>query len=208
VIDVIVSDAEPLFLDGLVRVIRQDPELRLVADAADGRAALAAIRSHRPAVALLARELVELSGERVLGAVVRDRLPTRVVLFDAAPGDEVWDVLGGGAAGVLSRRVSGEAVRAAVRCVARGGTVLCADAQAAVARQIRARQVRERPLLSGREREVLRLVADGLSAPEIAGRLQLAPTTIRTHVQHLLDKLEARDRAQLIHNAMRKNLLD
>jgi two-component system nitrate/nitrite response regulator NarL len=207
-IEIVVGHPEPLFLDGLARVIHQDSELRLVADAADGRAALAAIREHRPAVALLARELTDLSGERVLAAVVRDGLPTRVVLLDPAPGEDVWGALGDGAAGVLSRRVSADAIRAAVRTVAGGGTALCADAQAAVAREIRARRPREQPLLSPRERQVLQLVAEGLSSPRIAARLQLGTTTVRTHVQHLLNKFEAHDRAQLIHKAMRRNLLD
>jgi two-component system nitrate/nitrite response regulator NarL len=207
-IDVVAGDPEPLFLDGLVRVIRQDAGLRLVADTADGRSALAAIRRHRPAVALLARGLARLSGERVLDAVIRDGLPTRVVLLDRAPGDDVCDLLGEGAAGVLSRRVSADVVRAAVRRVAGGGTALCEDAQTAVAREIRAHRPRERPLLSARELEVLQLVAEGCSAPQIAARLQLATTTVRTHVQHLLDKLEARDRAQLIRNAMRRRLLE
>ncbi len=207
-IDVLVGDPEPLFRDALVRVIRQDSALRLVADAADGQAALRAIRAHRPAVALLGRALDEPSGDRILAAVVRDELPTRVVLLDPEPSGDVWGALGDGAAGVLSRRVSGDAVREAVRTVARGGTALCADAQAAVASEIRARRPLDRPLLSARELQVLRLVADGRTAPEIAGRLQLATTTVRTHVQHLLDKLEARDRAQLIHHAMRRHLLD
>ena len=207
-IHVVVGDSEPMFLDGLARVIRQDSELHLVADVADGSAALDAIREHRPEVALLSRRLSELSGERVLAAVVRDELPTRILLLDHAPGDAVWDALGGGAAGVLSRRVSPEAIRAAVRTVAGGGTALCEDAQAAVAGEIRARHPREEPLLSAREREVLALIADGRTAPEIATQLQLAATTVRTHIQRLLEKLQARDRAQLIHHAMRRNLLD
>jgi two-component system nitrate/nitrite response regulator NarL len=207
-IDVVVGDSEPMFLDGLARAIRQDSELHLVAGAADGPAALEAIREHRPAVALLSQRLGELSGERILAAVVRDALPTRVLLLDYASADAVWDALGGGAAGVLSRRASQDAIRAAVRTVAGGGTALCEDAQAAVAGEIRARRAREEPLLSAREREILALIAGGWTAPEIAAELHLAITTVRTHIQHLLDKLQARDRAQLIHHAMRRHLLD
>jgi two-component system nitrate/nitrite response regulator NarL len=204
-IDVVVGDSEPMFLDGLVRVIRQDSELHLVAGVADGPAALAAIREHLPAVALLSQPL---GAERILAAVVRDALPTRILLLDRAPADAVWDALGGGAAGVLSRRVSPDAIRAAVRTAAGGGTALCEDAQAAVAGEIRARRPHEEPLLSARERESLAHIAQGWTAPEIAAELQLAITTVRTHIQHLLDKLQARDRAQLIHHAMRRHLLD
>ena len=207
-IDVLVCDGHPLFLDGLVRVIRQDRDLRLVAEAADGTTALAAIRGHRPDVALVAEALGELDAARLLGALARDGVATRVVLIHATPGTVAWDTLGRGAAGVLSRRVSADGVRDAVRRVVRGEVALCPEAQAALAAEIRVRRPSEGPPLSSRELEVLRLIAEGLSAPVIAGRLQLATTTVRTHCQRLRDKLEARDRAQLVCHAMRLNLLD
>jgi two-component system nitrate/nitrite response regulator NarL len=98
-------------------------------------------------------------------------------------------------------------VRAAVRRVARGGTALGPEAQAVLAQEIRARTP-ARPLLSPREQEVLDLVAEGLSAPCIAHRLQLGTSTVRTHLQRLYEKLEARDRGQLVRHAMRLRLLD
>jgi two-component system nitrate/nitrite response regulator NarL len=208
VIDVIIAESQPLFRDGLARVVRQDPELRLVAEVDDGRAALSAIREHEPAVALVARELAALDGDHVLAAVVRGRLRTRIVLLDAAPGAQTWALLGDGAAGVLSRRVTADVIRRSVHHVARGGTALCAEAQAAIASESRARRPREHPLLSPREQTVLELVADGLNAPAIAGRLQLATSTVRTHIVHLYDKLEVNDRGQLVHVAMRRRLLD
>ena len=74
---------------------------------------------------MIARDLRDLDGEGVLAAVIRERLPTRVVLLDQAPGPQTWVLLGDGAAGVLSRRVTPEILRAAVHRVARGGTALC-----------------------------------------------------------------------------------
>jgi two-component system nitrate/nitrite response regulator NarL len=207
-IDVVVCDGHPLFLDGLVRVIRQDRDLRLVAETGDGQKALAAIRAHRPQVALVTEELGDLSLPRLLGALRRDGVPTRVVLFHADPRAVAWDALGYGAAGVLSRRASPDAVRSAVRDVVRGGAALCPEAQAALAAEIRVRRPHDGPALSPRELEVLRLIAQGLSAPAIAARLQVATTTVRTHAQRLREKLDARDRAQLVHHAMRLNLLD
>lgn len=207
-IDIVLADAQPLFRDAAARVVRQDPELRLVAEVADGRSAVAAIIEHDPDVIVVARELNELDGDAVLAAVVRDRRRVRVVLIDAQPGPAAWDLLGYGAAGVLSRRVTPDALRAAVHRVVRGETALCHEAQTAIAREVRARNARERSLLSPREQEVLYRVADGLSAPQIAARLQLAPSTVRTHLKHLMDKLEARDRAQLVLHAMRRGLLD
>jgi two-component system nitrate/nitrite response regulator NarL len=207
-IDVVVSDHELLFLDALARVVRQDSGLCLVAEACDGRAALDAIRGHCPAVALVARKLEGLSGDRILNAVVRDGLPTRVVLFEPEPGDVTWDLLGDGAAGVLSKRVTADDVRTAVRRVAGGGTALCTLAQAAVAREIRIRRPRTQPLVTTREQQVLECVGDGLLTPQIAGRLHLGQGTVRTHLEHLFDKLDARERAQLVRNAMRLGLLE
>jgi len=207
-IDVVVCDGHPLFLDGLVRVIRQDRDLRLVAETGDGLEALAAIRAHRPQVALVTEELGRLTPSRLLAALRRDGVPTRVVLFHADPRAVAWDALGRGAAGVLSRRASPDGVRAAVRDVARGGAALCPEAQAALAAEIRARRPDAGPLLSPRELEVLKLIAQGMSAPAIASRLQIATTTVRTHAQRLREKLDARDRAQLVHHAMCLNLLD
>lgn len=207
-IDVVVCDGHPLFLDGLARVIRQDRDLRLVAEAGDGREALAAIRAHQPQVALVTEAIGEVCLARLLGAVARDSVSTRVVVVHPDPRTVAWDALGRGAAGVLSRRVSADAVRTAVRHVARGEAALCPEAQAALAAEIRVRRPTDGPALSPRELDVLRLIAQGMSAPDIAARLQVATTTVRTHCQRLREKLDAKDRAQLVHNAMRLNLLD
>jgi two-component system nitrate/nitrite response regulator NarL len=208
VITVVIADAQCLFRDGLARVIHQDVGLLLLREAEDGRAVVASIRELAPDVALVARDLPGLDGDRVVAAVSRERLATRVVVLDATPGAHVWDLLGGGAAGVLSRRVTPDGLRAAVRHAAGGGTALCEEAQAAIGLEIRGRHQGARPLLSAREQEILELVGDGLSAPQIARRLHLAPSTVRTHHKHLLAKLEARDRAQLVRHAMRRKLLD
>jgi len=208
VIAVVLADAQPLFRDAAARVVRQDPELRLVAEVTDGRSAVAAIAEHDPDVALVARDLPDLTGDRVLAAIVRDRRRTRLVLLDSAPVPDAWTLLGDGAAGVLSRRIAPEALRRALHRVARGETVLCDEAQTALAAEVRARSADGRPLLSPREQEVLYLVADGFSAPQIAGRLQIATSTVRTHHKHLLVKLDAHDRAQLVRHAMRRKLLD
>jgi two-component system nitrate/nitrite response regulator NarL len=208
VVSIVIADAQPLFRDALARVVRHDPELELAAEVEDGRAALAAIRARNPVVALVARELPGLAGDGVLAAVVRGSLPTRVLLLDDLPGPETWKLLGDGAAGVLSRRVTPEVIRRCVHRVARGGTALCDEAQAAVATEIRARRPRERPLLSPREQEVLELVGDGLTAPAIARSLQLGTSTVRTHIQHLYDKFGVNDRGQLVRLAMRRKLLD
>jgi len=98
--------------------------------------------------------------------------------------------------------------RDAIAAVARGETVLAPEVQAGIAREIRLRSGDERPVLTAREREILGMTADGYSAPEIAERLTLSPTTVRTHLQHLYDKLGVSDRAAAVAEAMRRGLLE
>jgi two-component system nitrate/nitrite response regulator NarL len=208
-ISVVVADAQPMFRDGLVRAIRQDSGFQLVGEAEDGRAALAAVEARRPHVLLVDRDLPGLSGLRVLRAIRRDELETRVVLVtNAVDGADAYEALRCGASGLLSRLCGVDEVRAAVRRAADGGVTLCEQAVASVARELRLRDPEGRPPLSAREREVLGHVADGLSAPAIARRLGVAPRTVRTHLEHLYDKLGAGDRAQLVALAMRRGLLE
>ena len=86
--------------------------------------------------------------------------------------------------------------------------MLSPEAQHGVAKEVRLRARDQRPALSAREREILVLTAEGLSAPDIARRLYLSPTTVKTHLQHLYDKLGVSDRAAAVAAAMRHRLLE
>ena len=145
----------------------------------------------------------------VVDAVTRDDLPTRVVLLSAFVDSALaYRALGVGAAGYLSKDSTGERICDAIAAVSRGETVLDPEVQAGVAHEIRLRVEDERPALTSREREILRLTADGCSAPQIAEQLYLSPTTVRTHLQHLYDKLGVSDRAAAVAEAMRQRLLE
>jgi two-component system, NarL family, nitrate/nitrite response regulator NarL len=204
-ITVLAADRQPLFLDAVARTVRQDSGLRLIGDAHEGGAALDAIRRLAPDVALLEEAL----GAPLLRPVIRDRLPTRIVLLAGeVEALGAYRAVAAGAAGVLSKTVSADQIRRAVRRAAAGRVSLCEDAQAGIAEEIRLRERAERPLLSARERQVLGLVADGLNGPEIARRLQIAPSTVRTHMDHLYAKLDASERAELVAKAMRRGLVE
>jgi two-component system nitrate/nitrite response regulator NarL len=207
---VIVADDHPLYRHGIVDVIKRQPELELIAEAPDGRAALAALREHAPDVAVLDVDMPYLNGLAVLRAAVRDELPVRVLFlsgyFDSAT---VYDALQGGAAGFLSKDASAESVCDAVRAVARGETVMGPEIQAALARELRERApADERPLLSAREREILSLTAEGLTSPDIGKRLHLSPATVKTHLQNTYEKLGVSDRAAAVAEGMRRGLLE
>jgi two-component system nitrate/nitrite response regulator NarL len=206
---VLAADSHPLYREALTRAIKERPELELVGQAGDGRAALAAIGSERPDVAVIARALDGLSGEQVLNAVGRDSLPTRVVMIAAEPDPGlVYTAIANGAAGYLTKEADARELCDAIAAVARGKTVLAPELQTGIAGEIRLRAVDERPFLSDREGEILKLVAEGLTAPQIGKRLCLATPTVKTHLHHVYEKLGVAERAAAVAQAMRRGLLE
>jgi len=207
---VVVADDHPLFRHGIVDVVKRRPALELVAEAPDGRSALAALQEHRPDVALLDLDMPYLDGLEVLRAAVRDELAVRVVFLSGyLDSATAYEALQAGAAGLLSKDASGESVCEAVEAVARGETVLGPETQAALAEELRARAPAEEPAaLSAREREVLTLTAEGLTSPDIGRQLHLSPATVKTHLQNAYEKLGVSDRAAAVAEGMRRGLLE
>ena len=206
---VVVADDHPVFRDGLVRALRSRPEFEVVGEAGDGREALRLIRDTSPAVALLDVKMPGLDGTQVVHAVRRDGLPTRVVLVSAhAPSELIYRAIALGAAAFLPKESSREEICDTVAAVGRGETRLTPEIQAELVRQIQMREVTERPALSGREREVLAFIAEGMSGPDIAAALHLSPATVKTHLQNLYEKLGVSDRAAAVARAMREGLLE
>jgi two-component system nitrate/nitrite response regulator NarL len=206
-VTVLVAAMQPLWRDAIARVIRQDATLQLSGEEPDGRAALAAIRRDRPAVAVLDLPTGECG--RLLRALRDDPAGTGVILLseDLRPGIP-YRALADGASGYLTRDATADQLRRAVVSVAAGGTVLAPPVQRAIAGEIRSRARDDRPVLSARERDVLVRVAEGRSTPDIAAELVLAPATIKTHLTHIYDKLEVSERAAAVAAAMRRGLLD
>jgi two-component system, NarL family, nitrate/nitrite response regulator NarL len=206
---VVVGDDHPMFRDGVVRALTSSGSIEVVAEAEDGATALELIKMHLPQVALLDYRMPGMDGAQVAAAVRRDDLPTRVLLLSAH--DEsaiVYRALQEGAAGFLPKESTrSELVNAVLSC-AKGRDVISPDLAAGLAGEIRRRNEPDIPALSPREREVLKLIASGRSIPAIAKELYLAPSTVKTHVQRLYEKLGVSDRAAAVAEAMRRKLLD
>jgi two-component system, NarL family, nitrate/nitrite response regulator NarL len=206
---VVVGDDHPMFREGVVRALVSSGQIEVVAEADDGRTALEAIRSHTPQVALLDYRMPGMDGAEVAAAVVRDELPTRVLLVSAH--DEsaiVFQALQKGAAGFLPKESTrSELVNAVLDC-AKGRDVVAPGLAAGLVGEIRKRAEPEGPVLSPREREVLKLIAAGSSIPAMAKELFLAPSTVKTHVQRLYEKLGVNDRGAAVAEAMRRKLLE
>ncbi|MDX1889379.1 response regulator transcription factor [Mycolicibacterium sp. 050158] len=206
---VVVGDDHPLFRDGVVRALTSSGYIDVVAEADDGVAALALIREHTPRVALLDYRMPGLDGAQVAAAVRRDGLATRVLLISAH--DEsaiVYSALQEGAAGFISKESSRSELVEAVLSCAKGRDVVAPNLAAGLVGEIQRRNESDAPTLSAREREVLGHIAAGQSIPAMAKEMFLAPSTVKTHVQRLYEKLGVGDRGAVVAEAMRRGLLE
>jgi two-component system nitrate/nitrite response regulator NarL len=206
---VVVGEDHPLFRDGLVRALTSSGSVEVVAEAGDGVTALELIKAHLPHVALLDYRMPGMDGAKVAAAVRADDLPTRVLLLSAH--DEsaiVFHALAEGAAGFLPKESTKTEIVQGVLDCANGQDVVAPALAAGLAGEIRRRGEAQTPVLTPREGEVLNYIAQGHSIPEIAAELFLAPSTIKTHVQRLYEKLGVGDRAAAVAAAMRRGLID
>ena len=206
---VLVADDHPVYRRGVVRVIGGRQGFEVVGEADNGGAALDGIVALEPDVAVLDVDMPEPDGLDVLEEVVRRELPTRVILLSGhAESDPMYRAIAAGVAGYLIKTADRDTICDAIAAVVRGETVLAAEVQQAVAGELRTRSGSSAPLLSVRELEVLRLTADGCSAKEVAERLDISATTVRTYLSHAYDKLGVSDRAAAVAEAMRQGLLE
>jgi DNA-binding NarL/FixJ family response regulator len=207
VIRIVVVDDHPVVREGLVAVLEDEVDFQVVgaADSAEDAVVLAA--RERPDVVLLDLELEGQDGVQALPRILATAGHPRVLVFTAYDADErVFGALEGGAAGYLLKGAPTAEIAQAVRAVAAGGSYLTPRVAAKVVAQVgRPRAAGGR--LSAREREVLRLVADGQSNKQIARTLSIAERTVKFHVTSLFQKLGADNRAQAVARAAEQGLL-
>lgn len=205
---VLIADDHPLYRDGIAKVF-QHAGFELVGEAADGEQALAQIRRAHPDVAVLDLMLPGRDAIQVIEALEQDELPTKVMIVSAYEDSTmIYRAISAGARAYLLKLVRGEALCEAVLAVHRGETVIPPRLQNALAAELRSRRDRPaEPRLTQRELEILRLAAEGRSTKEIADELFLAVTTVKTHLQHIYEKLEVPDRVAAVAKVMRRGWL-
>jgi two-component system, NarL family, nitrate/nitrite response regulator NarL len=206
---VVVGDDHPLYRDGVVRALVSSGRVDVVAEAADGAVALELIRAHSPDVAVLDYRMPILDGTQVAAAVRRDNLRTRVLLVSAY--DEppiVYHALQQGASGFLAKETSRSELVTAVLDCAKGEDVLTPGLATGLMQEIRRHSEPAQRLLSSREQQVLDLIARGRSIAGIAEDLFISPSTVKTHIQRLYEKLDVRDRGSAVAEAMRRGLVE
>jgi two-component system, NarL family, nitrate/nitrite response regulator NarL len=208
-IRVVIANGEPLSGDAIERVVRQCARFQLVGHAADARVALERLRSLRPDVAVLGPSLPGLDGRRVLGLMRMEEIPTRLVFVgDDLNDGTTYDLVGEGAAGVLTKTTSQEQLRDAILTAAAGGEFLSHETLAAVTREIRLRSHDDQPRLTPREHEILRRISRGESSTGMARAMHLGHSTVKTHCKHLYEKLGVSDRAEAVAVGFRRGLID
>lgn len=205
-IRVLLVDDQPLIRSGFRALLDAEPDIEVVAEAADGLEGLARAVEHRPDVALVDVRMPVVDGIEVTRRIAADTALAGVhvvILTNYGLDEYVFDALRAGAAGFLVKDVEPEDFLHAVRVAARGDALLAPS----ITRRLIDRYV-SLPLhrdagallehVTAREREAVALVARGLSNDEIARAMTISPTTAKTHVNRAMTKLGARDRAQLV----------
>jgi DNA-binding NarL/FixJ family response regulator len=202
-IKVLLADDQELVRAGFRMILETQADLEVVGDAADGVEAVAATRRLRPDVVLMDIRMPDLDGLQATRQIVAARSGARVLILTTFDLDEyVYQALTAGASGFLLKNAPPEQLIGAVRVVAAGDALLAPSITRRVIEQF---TLLPPPggtaVLDGlteREREVLKLIARGLSNAEIAAELFVSDATVKSHVAHLLAKLQLRDRVQAV----------
>ena len=206
-IRVVVADDQALVRGGFRVLVDSAPDLEVVGEAGDGTEAVALARKERPDVILMDIRMPHLDGLEATRVIcgAEETEDVRVLILTTFDLDEyVYAALRAGASGFLLKDTPPNDLLAGIRVVAAGDALLAPSVTRQLISEFVRRPDSDRPppatldVLTGREREVLTLVARGWSNAEIAERLYLSPATAKTHVGRLLTKLQARDRTQLV----------
>ena len=206
-ITVAIVDDQPLIRTGLRTMLEHAPDLEIVGEADDGEKAVSLVRRHRPDVVLMDIRMPALDGIEATRRITADPAlaAVRVLMLTTFDLDDyVYAAIRAGASGFMLKDARPEDILSAVRVVAAGDALLAPTITRRLISELAARPIDvpspapELAALTEREREVLALVGRGLSNGEIAERLYVSPATAKTHVSHIMTKLYARDRAQLV----------
>ncbi|HDP89756.1 MAG TPA: response regulator transcription factor [Thioalkalivibrio sp.] len=213
-IKLILADDHQVILEGLRNLINQEVDMEVVAEARDGREAVALCREHRPDLVVMDVAMPHLNGIEACRQIMAEAPGCRVLALSMhADKQYAAGMLGAGASGYLLKDCAFDELAEAIRTIAAGRTYLSDEMAGIVVKDYVQRLTEPGPdpanafsVLTSREREVLQLVAEGHTTKQIASMLHVSVKTIESHRQNLMDKLEIRSVAELTKYAVREGL--
>jgi DNA-binding NarL/FixJ family response regulator len=211
-ISIVIADDHGIVREGLRRLLEAEPDLRVCGEAADGREVLRQIASSKPDVVVLDITMPKLGGLETLDQIRSEHKQTKVVLLSVHSDPPfIQSAVSLGADGYVLKNGPASEIVTAIREVMNGGSYFSPAVTKEIVQQLRApKSESEDPfsLLSGREREVLHLIADGLSAKEVAVELSISTKTVEAHRTSLMRKLNVRKATELVRYALRHGLIE
>jgi two-component system nitrate/nitrite response regulator NarL len=198
-IRIVVVDDHTLFRRGIISLLAHEVGFAIVGEAADGFEGIRTVLAQRPDVVLLDLNMPGISGLDALSAILKDAPGTQVVMLTVSEdAEDLVTALRNGAQGYLLKNIDGEFLVRSIRRAAQGESVISPEMAGKLMRQVRTGAPSALPadVLSPREREILQRLAKGGSNKEIARDLELAESTVKIHVQHILRKLGLTSRVQ------------
>ena len=208
-IRLVVVDDHALFRRGLVGILKDMLEFEVVGEAGDGQEALELIQQVQPDVALIDVNMPHMDGLQTVRAIRSLKLGVRVLMLTISEnGDDLLGAIQAGADGYLLKNTEPEDLRRGIQHVARGDGILSPEVTSAV---LKAASHQGPPeisnKLSEREVEVLGCLSEGQTTYQIASRLYISENTVKTHIRHILEKLEAANRTEAVSKAMQMGLI-
>lgn len=211
VISVLLADALTLVRAGIRALLEKLPDVQVVAEAGDGRDALRLIKEHRPNVVLMDVAMPGLSGLEATKRIVKEFPEVHVLILSRhADEEDIWKALNAGAAGYLLQGSDVAELAVAVRAVSRGEMYLSPSISKHIIKDYMRRVGGEESLperLTPRQREILQLIAEGVSTKEIARTLGISVKTVETHRAQLMERLNIHDVPGLVRYAIRIGLV-
>lgn len=207
-IRLVVVDDHALFRAGLVNLLDQMPDLEVVGEAGDGREALEEVQRKHPDVVLLDVNMPVMGGVETVEALKANE-DTRILMLTISKHDEdLFGAIAAGADGYLLKSAEPEELRRAILLVSEGKSVLSPDVTRRVLQMVGSgKDVYSEVGLSKREKEVLDCLAKGMTSAQVASQLFISENTVKTHVRHILEKLEASNRAEAVSKAIQIGLI-
>src|SRR3990172_8235098 len=207
-IRLVVVDDHALFRAGLVSLLSQMPELEIVGEASDGQEALLVVERTSPDVVLLDVNMPIMGGVETVEAMREKDAPRILMLTISKHDKDLFGAISAGADGYLLKNSEPEELRRAINLIAEGKSVLSPEVTTRVLKAVSGVQGIPAEIgLSPREMEVLDCLAQGKTSSEIASDLFITENTVKTHVRHILEKLEAANRAEAVSRAIQLGLI-